>query len=500
MTWTPPWTPKEIEEFGKLQKRAEHRERALAKIFGTGTRPYKWDWPDEAPEAQRMVEEARKDALKYQDMAEDQLESLYNWPSKELAKADIFTPGKGVFATFNRKNDWFGEMGFEKCRTHYTFSDNWDKKMMPVTILVPQQMPAGHTAPVMWFFHGGGYCTGASDFPAWYSQTVIKRAKAKEAIIIAPDYPLGPEGNYKDIVNCLRDFLDWYKEDVCFEPEIKKWTEWVYARRPSTKFTIDKDRIYVEGESAGGQAAVTALWLNAAKGGPNLHIDVALLRYPMIAHYKRPWDKCAGPDGTVHYMGIKFTKEQVSEREAKIKRCIEWLEEHGVIPTCSARWPASGMAFAFILSVTEKWQEYFQRQHTFLKAERVESDYMDGIERASASEDSVLHDLLPHIYIFHGWNDSNCPVEDTEEFVRILKTEYPDRYADGNDGTENENLQLDIVKKLGVKQTGSPDGSVTRELDSDKLGHGFDYWLDEKDEKFLRDAYDWVGERWGDSS
>jgi acetyl esterase/lipase len=337
-------------------------------------------------------------------------------------------------------------------------------------------------------------CTGAGDFPAWYSQTTISRAKAKKVIIIAPDYPLGPEGNYKDIVDCLSDFLVWYKEDGCFEPGFTKWTEWLYKQKPVQNFTIDKNHVYVEGESAGGQAAVTALWLNATKGGPNLPIDVALLRYPMIAHYKRKWDKIADKDGKVNYMGVCFTKKDVLQREANITDLTKWLESHSLVPTCSSRWPSVGMAFAFILSVTERWQWYFQRQHSLPKAKRDELDYMDGIERANNTQASVLHQLLPPIYIFHGWNDPNCPIDNTQEFVRVLETKYPERY------NNDKNLRFDIVKKLAVRKSGNPDGSINNEYNSDNVGHGFDYWLNETEEEFLRDAYDWVGDRWKTSS
>ena len=98
------------------------------------------------------------------------------------------------------------------------------------------------------------------------------------------------------------------------------------------------------------------------------------------------------------------------------------------------------------------------------------------------------------MYIFHGWNDPNCPIEDTEKFVRVLRTKYPERY------NNDKNLRFDIVKELAVRKSGNLDGSIRKEYDSDNVGHGFDYWLNETEEKFLRDAYDWVGDRWKTSS
>ncbi|CAN9192713.1 unnamed protein product [Alternaria alternata] len=373
MSWTPSWTSEEKKELKDLQKRNEHREKELTKIFGTDTRPHKWYWRNEFPKAAKLIEYAQEDATRYKGLVQKELTKLYTWPNLEMTDDHFFTPGKGIFATFDREENWFKKMGFYEYQTHYTFSDSWDKEMMPVKILVPNDLPVGHKAPVMWFFHGGGY----------------------------------------------------YKEDGCFESGFTKWTEWLYKQIPVQNFTIDKDHVYVEGESAGGQAAVTALWLNAAEDGPNLPIDVALLRYPMIAHYKRRWDKIADKDGKVNYMGVCFTKKDVMQREANITDLTKWLESHSLVPTCSSRWPSVGMAFAFILSVTERWQWYFQRQHSLPKAKRDELDYMDGIERANNTQASVLHQLLPPIYIFHGWNDPNCPIDNTQEFVRVLETKYP---------------------------------------------------------------------------
>jgi hypothetical protein len=88
--------------------------------------------------------------------------------------------------------------------------------------------------------------------------------------------------------------------------------------------------------------------------------------------------------------------------------------------------------------------------------------------------------------------------------VRVLRTKYPERY------NNDKNLRFDIVKELAVKElavkelavrkSGNLDGSISKEYDSDNVGHGFDYWLNETEEKFLRDAYDWVGDRWKTSS
>jgi hypothetical protein len=44
---------------------------------------------------------------------------------------------------------------------------------------------------------------------------------------MAPNYPLAPEGTYRDIDHSLRAFLSFYKFDGCFEPGEKSWTKWL---------------------------------------------------------------------------------------------------------------------------------------------------------------------------------------------------------------------------------------------------------------------------------
>jgi len=64
---------------------------------------------------------------------------------------------------------------------------------------------------------------------------------------MAPEYPLAPEANYKDIVESIRDFLNWYKEDGCFESDYTSLTRWLHDqdKLKGKHFTIDKDRVYV---------------------------------------------------------------------------------------------------------------------------------------------------------------------------------------------------------------------------------------------------------------
>jgi acetyl esterase/lipase len=344
-------------------------------------------------------------------------------------------------------------------------------------------------------------CTGAADFIPWYSGSAVRRAKEKGAIIIAPNYCLGPEGNYQDIYSSIKDFLAWYDKEGCFEPGCEKWTDWVYKQESTQNFTIDKKHVYVEGESAGGHAAVTAMWLNAAKDGPHLPIDVALLRYPMIAHYSRSWPEKTkeNPGGLVLYMAEGYKPSFVADSAKDVAAIIVELEKWGVVPTCTARPPPRGMALAVRLSITQTWKQYFQRLHGEELGGPVDPQdetLMDGVERAENCADRVIPQFLPPIHIYHGHDDTNCKPGDTEKFVKALRN--PQLYGQRFEG--DDMLFFQEVYELKTKRVWDNKNKVLKIERSGAVGHGFDYYLQEKDEKFLRNAYERVAKLWAPGS
>lgn len=344
-------------------------------------------------------------------------------------------------------------------------------------------------------------CTGAADFIPWYSATAIRCARRNNAIILAVDYPLGPEGNYADIHAALEDFLRWYKEDGCFEVGYQDWRKWLYAQNTGKSFTIDKDHVYVEGESAGGLAAVMALWINAdRRRGMDIPVKFALLRYPMIAHYSRVWPTITdeNPTGAVIYMGTSVPKEKFQRDMKIVKEVILRLEKYNLVPTCAGRPPPIGMAFAVLLSVTQEWQAFFQRQHgaTQLKPSPDTSDktILDGIQRAEmCAQDTVDPNLLPRMRIYHGHDDPNCPLQNTEKFVELLRDPklYGDRFKTG------DSLTLDVVTELKEKKWWDAERKELIFGCSTTVAHGFDYYLDEASEPFLKRAYNHVESHWG---
>jgi hypothetical protein len=180
----------------------------------------------------------------------------------------------------------------------------------------------------------------------------------------------------------------------------------------------------VEGESTGAHAAVMALWLNADQStGTLIDINTALLRFPMIKHYKRylPNEELAP-----YFMGkgdIKRT-DLLKQAEA-VKSEINLLEKSGLVPTRSRGGMPQYVASAYFLSFSGLWQDILQRQHYPDHNEPIDkskppADFGDCLERARNSIHHVYHQKLPPIYKYHGDNDIKCPHQDTEEFRDVL--------------------------------------------------------------------------------
>ena len=128
---------------------------------------------------------------------------------------------------------------------------------IPARIYTPKTLrKAGGLAPVLVFFHGGGWVIGDLD-----SHDVVCRKLAHEGelIVISVDYRLGPEHKFPAAV------------DDAIEA-----TRWIAAN--ARQLGIDAARLMVGGDSAGGNlAAVVAL---AARDGNGPALAGQVLIYP----------------------------------------------------------------------------------------------------------------------------------------------------------------------------------------------------------------------------
>ncbi|MBR1579326.1 MAG: alpha/beta hydrolase [Selenomonadaceae bacterium] len=114
--------------------------------------------------------------------------------------------------------------------------------------------------PALLWTHGGGHIMGS---PELYEGLLLKMASELDCIIVAPDYRLAPENPYPaDLDDCYAA-LKWMTD------------------RKKSRLPIDKTRVAVAGDSAGGGLAVAvAMRARDDKKGPAICFDMPL--YPQL--------------------------------------------------------------------------------------------------------------------------------------------------------------------------------------------------------------------------
>jgi acetyl esterase len=117
---------------------------------------------------------------------------------------------------------------------------------------------AADVLPALVYFHGGGWVIGDLDS---HDSVCRHLANAARCAIVSVDYRLAPEHKFPAAV-----------ED-CFAA-----TSWAAAE--ATSLAIDRDRIAVGGDSAGGNLAAVVSLLARDRGAPRLRYQI--LAYPAV--------------------------------------------------------------------------------------------------------------------------------------------------------------------------------------------------------------------------
>ncbi len=126
---------------------------------------------------------------------------------------------------------------------------------LPVRIYRPKG--SDDAAPVLVFYHGGGFVLGGLDSHDRDCRTLANQG---QCVVVAVDYRLAPEHPFPAAVDDACGALTWVLEHA-------------------GEIGVDPDRVAVGGDSAGGNlAAVTALWARD-KG---IVLRFQLLIYPVV--------------------------------------------------------------------------------------------------------------------------------------------------------------------------------------------------------------------------
>ena len=116
----------------------------------------------------------------------------------------------------------------------------------------------GDTLPALVYFHGGGWVIGDLDT---HDSLCRHLANAAQCIVVAVDYRLAPEHKFPAAV-----------ED-CFDA-----TLWI--AQEAAAFGIDRERLAVGGDSAGGNLAAVISLIARDRGAPKLRCQALL--YPAV--------------------------------------------------------------------------------------------------------------------------------------------------------------------------------------------------------------------------
>ncbi|KAL2328384.1 hypothetical protein Fmac_021811 [Flemingia macrophylla] len=107
----------------------------------------------------------------------------------------------------------------------------------------PLDSAAGSKLPVLFYFHGGGFCIGSRTWPNCQNYC-FQLASRIRAVVVAPDYRLAPENRLPAAIEDGFLALKWLQaQAVSDEPD-----HWLHH-------VADFSRVFISGDSAGGNIA-----------------------------------------------------------------------------------------------------------------------------------------------------------------------------------------------------------------------------------------------------
>ncbi|KAK2984993.1 hypothetical protein RJ640_002811 [Escallonia rubra] len=130
---------------------------------------------------------------------------------------------------------------------------------------------AASKLPVVYYFHGGGFCVGSRTWPNFHN-CCLRLASGLQALVVAPDYRLAPEHRIPAAVEDAVCAVEWLKcEGLSRSPDA-----WLCKG-------VDFDRVFVIGDSSGGNMA-HHLAVRLGPGSPELD-PVRIRGYILLAPF-----------------------------------------------------------------------------------------------------------------------------------------------------------------------------------------------------------------------
>lgn len=187
--------------------------------------------------------------------------------------------------------------GVGRTLSSHTVRIDTDDGTMKMRLLQPKE--SGKPVPGILWIHGGGYMLGGSYMVDMSCGKML--AEKYGAVVVCPDYRLAGKAPYPAAL-----------ED-CYAA-----LEWMYSH--AEELGVDRKRIVVGGESAGGGLAAAVCLYARDKG--MIPIALQLPLYPMLdcedtessaANHGRIWNTWRNHWGWKHYLGDLYGTDHVSK-------------------------------------------------------------------------------------------------------------------------------------------------------------------------------------------
>lgn len=110
----------------------------------------------------------------------------------------------------------------------------------------PKTTPSSKKLPILFHFHGGGFCFGSFTYPHHHN-ICVRLATELEALVIEPDHRLAPEHRLPAALDDAASALKWLRDKAMHGGDDENMGTWLDG--------VDFGRVFVLGYSSGGNLA-----------------------------------------------------------------------------------------------------------------------------------------------------------------------------------------------------------------------------------------------------
>lgn len=102
--------------------------------------------------------------------------------------------------------------------------------------------------PVVFYFHGGGFCLGSRVWPNFHN-ACVRLASGLHAFVVAPDHRLAPEHKLPSALDDAVSAVEWLQREALMSESGGACDAWMGGG------IVDFDSVFIAGDSSGGNIA-----------------------------------------------------------------------------------------------------------------------------------------------------------------------------------------------------------------------------------------------------